>query len=72
MKVINLKRLDQVIMESKEQLVTNQESERVETLMEGVPSTAKRYDERIHHFEGRRHKPRNPTSYNRNHSNFSR
>jgi len=71
-KVTNLKRLDQVVMELKEQLVTNRESGREKTHMEDGPSTARHSDERIHHSEGRSHRPRSPTSYNTHHSNFSR
>ncbi|KAG5610904.1 hypothetical protein H5410_022185 [Solanum commersonii] len=51
--VTNLKRLDQVVMELKEQLVTNRESGREKTLMEDGPSTARHSDERIHHSKGR-------------------
>ncbi|KAH0693406.1 hypothetical protein KY285_020503 [Solanum tuberosum] len=72
-KVTNLKRLDQVVMELKEQLVTNRESGREKTHMEQDGfSTARHFDERIHPFEGRSHRPRSPTSYNTHHSNFSR
>ncbi|KAH0699101.1 hypothetical protein KY285_013559 [Solanum tuberosum] len=70
--VTNLKRLDQVVMELKEQLITNRESGREKTPIEDDPSTARHSDERIHHSEGRSHRPRSPTSYNTHHSNFSR
>ncbi|KAK4713215.1 hypothetical protein R3W88_019122 [Solanum pinnatisectum] len=70
--VTNLKRLDQVVMELKEHLVTNRESGREKTHMEDVPSTAIHSDEGIHHSEGRSYRPRSPTSYNTHHSNFSR
>ncbi|XP_015081221.1 uncharacterized protein LOC107024768 [Solanum pennellii] len=70
--VTNLKWLDQVVMELKEQFITNRESGRERTPVEGCPSTARHLDERIHHSEERSHRPRSPTSYNTHHSNFSR
>ncbi|XP_015074567.1 uncharacterized protein LOC107018569 [Solanum pennellii] len=53
-------------------LITNRESGRERTPVEGGPSTARHLDERIHHSEERSHRPRSPTSYNTHHSNFSR
>ena len=70
--VRNLKSLDQVVMELKEQLVTNRDSGREKNPMEGGPLTVPHSDERIHHFERRVHRPRSPTSYNTRHSNYSR
>lgn len=64
--VTNLKKLDQVVMELKEQLLSTRESGRDKTPMEqDGPSAARPAEERIH-------RERSLASYNNHHSNFSR
>ncbi|KAH0650158.1 hypothetical protein KY284_030070 [Solanum tuberosum] len=64
--VTNMKRLDHVVMELKEHLVSNRESGRETTPMQqDGPSAATLSEERIH-------RPMSPTSYSTHNSNFSR